>query len=498
MTRAVFCNAFAEGLAWAQRVRFTGWCWVVEPSVVQQRALVCARLCAQLAFIASPLRWRLVLMEHRVPNIYSDYTDVLIHATDIFVLATLVCAAVATVARHRLKESACFGQSDSSHALRAAPKQPVSVTFTQNVAGSPVVACLSVLVFSLAVSTALAIDPLVAAQHALRWLLTGAWGWVVWREMRALKWWVTPAILLLISQALVAIGQTISQHDLGLRALGEYWLDPLQPGISVIALNGTRWLRAYGLADHPNLLGGALALGLLVPWAAVRHSKAGLLYTATMLAAQASGTVALYFTFSRSAWLGFGAGMVLLIVLRARAFVTFGASVRSAVGSWRAAQVFASAAVLAAALAWMGALGIARLDTQSSLQQAAPVLEREFLIARTLDVFRLHPIAGVGINNLPLALRALFPSFPVNYAPAHVVPLAAAAEVGAIGSIAFTLVCLWPMLAALRARHQHNEHRLALPLLACIIMIGVFDYYPWTYAPGRLWLALALALNYDD
>ena len=316
--------------------------------------------------------------------------------------------------------------------------------------------------------------------------------------MRALKWWVAPAGLLLASQALVAIGQTITQHDLALRELGEYWLDPLQPGISVLALNGARWLRAYGLADHPNLLGGGLALGLLVLWSADQPVRMRPTASLLMPATLALGTAALYFTFSRSAWLGFGAGMALLLALRLRFVAKSGMKFEGMFTRWRVLQELACAAALGPCILWTSALGVARLDAQSSLEQAAPVLEREFLIARTMDVLRLHPLAGVGANNLPLALRELFPSFPVNYAPAHVVPLAAAAEIGVIGAAALTLLCLWPMVVAWRARHQQNRQRWALPLLACLLAIGLFDYYPWTYAPGRLWLALALALTYAD
>ena len=47
--------------------------------------------------------------------------------------------------------------------------------------------------------------------------------------------------------------------------LGELVLDPRQNGVSVVATSGTeRLLRAYGLTDHPNILGGLLVFGLLL------------------------------------------------------------------------------------------------------------------------------------------------------------------------------------------------------------------------------------------
>ena len=42
-------------------------------------------------------------------------------------------------------------------------------------------------------------------------------------------------------------------------------LDPTQSGVSIVAASGgSRLLRAYGLTDHPNILGGCLAFGLLL------------------------------------------------------------------------------------------------------------------------------------------------------------------------------------------------------------------------------------------
>jgi len=55
----------------------------------------------------------------------------------------------------------------------------------------------------------------------------------------------------------------IHQGDLGLQLLGEYRLDPAWEGVSIVWMEGLRTLRAYGLSDHPNILGGSLAFALI-------------------------------------------------------------------------------------------------------------------------------------------------------------------------------------------------------------------------------------------
>jgi hypothetical protein len=112
-------------------------------------------------------------------------------------------------------------------------------------------------------------------------------------------------------QAVVALAQVLLQRDLGLQILGELHLDPVKSGTSVVAANGTRWLRAYGLSVHPNALGGMTVVGLLFTWAGLICAKGvrriiwGLVYLA--------GLTTLLFSFSRGAWLAMGVGALVAL-----------------------------------------------------------------------------------------------------------------------------------------------------------------------------------------
>src|SRR5258708_6856485 len=60
----------------------------------------------------------------------------------------------------------------------------------------------------------------------------------------------------MIVQTVIAVAQTSLQHSVGLSWFGEFGLTPNQSGVSVLMAGTDRWLRPYGLTNHPNVLGG--------------------------------------------------------------------------------------------------------------------------------------------------------------------------------------------------------------------------------------------------
>jgi len=64
--------------------------------------------------------------------------------------------------------------------------------------------------------------------------------------------------------AIIGIAQVILQHSLGLFWLKESLIGPELPGVAKIVLNGLKYIRAYGLFPHPNILGGFLFLSILL------------------------------------------------------------------------------------------------------------------------------------------------------------------------------------------------------------------------------------------
>src|SRR3989344_8869204 len=97
--------------------------------------------------------------------------------------------------------------------------------------------------------------------------------------------------------------------------LGLSRIDPWQPGPSVIEFLDQRWLRAYGSLAHPHILGGFLAICLLViVISLVKEQQVNKHLRYFYWLAAIITFFGLITTFSRSAWLGFGLTFICLLV----------------------------------------------------------------------------------------------------------------------------------------------------------------------------------------
>ena len=79
-------------------------------------------------------------------------------------------------------------------------------------------------------------------------------------------WNIVPLVIILISfiQSAIGIIQILIQRSIGLSFLGESLIAPNIPGVAKIVFHGERYIRAYGLFPHPNILGGYLLLSIIL------------------------------------------------------------------------------------------------------------------------------------------------------------------------------------------------------------------------------------------
>ncbi len=417
-----------------------------------------ARLTLGALIVTLPVRARLVLAARPTPPVYGDYTDLLLFWSDVFLLATL------------------------SLWLLGLVLWPRRVRFGPAVLHWP----LAALIGWGGVTAFFSVDALLSFYHVVRLILLAGLTLFVVNEIESVRQVIVPVALMVVTQSVIGVAQVLAQHDLGLAALGELRLDPQVRGVSVVFAGDLRFLRAYSLTDHPNLLGGCLAfaLVLILAWRGSTATRWRTLWGGVF----ALGAVALYLTFSRTAWLAFGVGVL------ASAALYLYARQAHVLPDW--ASMAGAALLVVAPFVWQTApyLGM-RLDTQSSLLNRAPVAERAFLNDVTLRIFTQHPLTGVGLGALPLAQRAAFPDFPLNYQPAHFALLVAAAETGLPGAMAYVIALVAPWGAlGLRGAWPRAPGRPLPPALiaacgalAAVTLVGFFDYYTWLLAPGRLW-----------
>jgi O-antigen ligase len=290
-----------------------------------------------------------------------------------------------------------------------------------------------ILLFSL-ISTLFSIDGSLSLYHLIRMLLLFGFYLFLLNEIDDLKLVLFPVGAQIFIQSVTAVLQVLGQQSIGLSFLGELDLDPSWSGVSIVWAEGIRSLRAYGLTDHPNILGGCLSFGLIL-------IAYGYLTTAawrrTLLTALFSlGVLGLFYTFSRAAWLSAALGLTLLGVWQLRkGRIRQLASYLGLV----AASLIALAPFFLHNLPYVGV----RLNQQGSFAQNAhekqAIGERIILNRNANNIFLAEPFTGVGLGAFPIALQAHRPDYPYNFQPAHIVLLDVAAETGFFGALFYLL-----------------------------------------------------------
>ena len=340
-----------------------------------------------------------------------------------------------------------------------------------------------------------AVDPLYAGYQGVRLLLLlGLYLLVLNLPLAqgAIAW---PLAAGLVIQAAVAVPQFVLGQSLGLQRLGEVAVKAGWPGASVVMVGEQRWLRAYGLAQHPNLLAGCLVAMLLVVigYYLVQRRGRRLLLLITL----AMGFGALLLTFSRAAWAGMFVGFGALLVLRVWAW-------RGGQGSPRWAGLGLLAAVLAlitvgfVALNWT--LLQPRLGLTSQGTEIRSVEARLMQVPAAVTLIRMRPLLGVGLGNYPTALyelaRETVAAYPV-YQPVYSVPLLVTAELGLLGGLLWVLLLLAPWLGLWLRRRRVRMTAwwagLSGALLA-LLAVSFADFYVWSSHQGQLALWLVLGL----
>ncbi|MCB0031187.1 MAG: O-antigen ligase family protein, partial [Anaerolineales bacterium] len=300
-------------------------------------------------------------------------------------------------------------------------------------------------------------------------------------------------------QSIVAGLQFWRQDDLGLYWLGEVDLNRYPGGGSILAVGEQFWLRAYGLTNHPNLLGGFLALAILLllggslrPGRLAWPLRLGLLL----------GCAALVLSFSRAAWLGLLAGFLFLaLLLGSRA-------------AWR--QQYGRSLLLGAAFCCVGGL-LALIPTRELLFtrlqptvnefETRSLSERDALQAAAWVAYGAAPWTGVGAGNGTVAVAPLIgEQAAVAPQPVHQVPLLLLLELGPAGAALWLLLMILPPGYTLYLcwRQPERVTPWLLALSAALLAYGLidfYDYYAWGWAPGRhwrwlLWAFWSLAVSY--
>lgn len=288
----------------------------------------------------------------------------------------------------------------------------------------------------------------------------------------------------LIPHAFLGVWQFFRQSVFASTLLGMSAQLPETLGVSVIETNGERVLRAYGGFPHPNIFGGWLVFGLAGSlFLAFRSRKEQALI---WMAITFMFTAALFFTFSRTAWLSAAA-------------LIAGSSVIWFMKSKERSQRKRLAAMLAGMLLFTLALGAwqsdllmtrtqltERLETKSfeeravAIELAKEVISHDWLIGTGQGAY-LYALVREGVWTGELAGPPI---------PPHNTFILLFAELGLLGSIGSVLLA-GGILKQLTRRREWLHYR-SFIFFVPLILLGLFDHYLWSFWSGQALLALVV------
>jgi len=274
----------------------------------------------------------------------------------------------------------------------------------------------------------------------------------------------------LIAPSLLAIWQFFTQSTFADKYLGLAYHASNILGDSVVETASGRFLRAYGSFDHPNILGGMMALGIiLVLYFSLRKEikrNERLFY----LISFSVFYLALLVSFSRAAWLA-------LLVSTPLIFLS----------AWRRGKfqkklitlfIILIVGISVVVINPSRELFLGRTQTDSRLEIKS-IDERELYLEQAKEVITRNPFIGTGVGNYILELQKIIPGQASwYYQPVHNYWLLAWAEIGVFGLIA--IILFW--LAMFKTGFKNG----LWPIVLALGVFSLLDHWLWDQTLGIL------------
>jgi len=293
---------------------------------------------------------------------------------------------------------------------------------------------------------------------------------------------IWPLLLAGTGQAILAILQFIWQKIPQVTWLGLHERLPEQLGVTVID-NGERILRAYGAFDSPNVLGGFLALSIILALPLFFQNKSQK-QKIFLIFLYILNTAGIFFSFSRSAALALIAGLATLIIF-SLLFKKEKAKIKNLT------TILSGILIILLALTLIFSnLTFSRLNLENRLEERS-VTDRIDQSQQALKIIKQNWQFGTGLGNYQRTLSKLTPGLAAyDYQPVHNTYLLMVAELGAFVSFIILIFLIYIF-------YQNRKNIFALSLLVSILVLLAFDHYLWTGAFGiiLLWIILALTLK---
>jgi O-antigen ligase len=301
--------------------------------------------------------------------------------------------------------------------------------------------------------------------------------WAAFALMIACADWSASAMTLALFAGLLA-NSLAGFIEIGMQPLVQSI--PQNSGLSVVFNGAERWLRIYGLSPHPNLLGGHLAVGIiLMPGLFVTHRR---IQRLGLIAAWLIIGATLLLTFSRSAWLAVVGGGIAALIMLARSRLLNRLRLKPLLVLIGIGLIIVSVFVLS-----FQPFLVNRFEVTTTPFETRAITDRIVTAQLALQIFAAQPLTGVGISQFIVVAAHDLTGTSLDWV--HNVPLLAAAELG-LGGI-LLIVSLMISLGAIGVEHWRTRsislwQALVGGGLIALIVVMQFDHYVWTTPQGGL------------
>jgi len=287
-------------------------------------------------------------------------------------------------------------------------------------------------------------------------------------------------------QAILAIYQFLSQSAFAFKYLGLAEHQPDFLGTSVVETATGRWLRAYGGFDHPNILGGVLALSLILAlFLLVRKklitSKYEIMQSLFLFIFYFTGLLALIFSFSRSAWFAYSVSLIILLIV----FL-----LKRNISAFKRSLIIVFFTLILSVVIYIpfNDLFITRIEANNRLEEKS-LNERSEQIVECREVLENNWLFGVGLGNYTNVLkeRDQIKKADWNYQPVHNTFLLIFSELGL-----FSLIFFFGIIIALAKDERKSLY--FWPIIISLFVLMFFDHWLLSLPFGLTFLLFILGL----
>jgi O-antigen ligase len=261
-----------------------------------------------------------------------------------------------------------------------------------------------------------------------------------------------------------------------------------------------RYIRAYGTFEQPNPYAGYLGLTAPLALGLLLASRKGIRLDGSVLANAGSAgndvpgwlrwlalgsfvatSIGIGMSASRGAWLAFGAAFVAVVTTQSRrgaALLIAAILVLFLLGQLGTLYLLPTG-ITQRLTSFLPAVGVSDVRSIEVTDANYASLERLAFWQAALDMWRDHPVLGVGLGNYPIAYaRYALPKWRMALGHAHNYYLNIAAEAGLIGLLGYLALwaaALWQTVQVRLASRDAYTQALALGALGVLVHLSVHN-----------------------